>query len=100
MARGGSRAGAGRKPGSRTEKISQHAIEAGTTGTSPLDLMLSVMRNEDQPLTVRLDAAKAAAPYVHPRLNATELSGSIGILSHEQALAELEYDDRPERLQS
>ena len=40
----------------------------GASGPTPLDYMLQVMRDETQELAKRLDAAKAAAPYVHPRL--------------------------------
>jgi hypothetical protein len=42
------------------------AIRKG--GTTPLDYMLQVMRDESAEPAKRLDAAKAAAPYVHPRL--------------------------------
>jgi hypothetical protein len=37
-------------------------------GPTPLDHMLKVMRDENAEPAKRLDAAKAAAPYVHPRL--------------------------------
>ena len=37
-------------------------------GITPLDYMLQVMRDESAEPAKRLDAAKAAAPYVHPRL--------------------------------
>ena len=39
-----------------------------TSGPTPLDYMLKVMRDEEVEPAKRLDAAKAAAPYVHPRL--------------------------------
>jgi hypothetical protein len=38
------------------------------SGAAPLDYMLQVMRDDKLELAKRLDAAKAAAPYVHPRL--------------------------------
>jgi hypothetical protein len=41
-------------------------VRAG--GITPLDYMLQVMRDEGLEPAKRLDAAKAAAPYVHPRL--------------------------------
>jgi len=41
----------------------------------PLDYMLFVMRDESREDNVRLDAAKAAAPYCHARLSSTEVSG-------------------------
>jgi hypothetical protein len=37
--------------------------------------MISVMRDETNPPLLRLVAAKAAAPYVHPKLNSVELAG-------------------------
>ncbi|HMX90941.1 MAG TPA: hypothetical protein PLY42_06230 [Nitrospira sp.] len=37
--------------------------------------MLTTMRDERQPVALRLDMAKAAAPYVHPRLASVEQTG-------------------------
>ena len=42
---------------------------------TPLDYLLSVMRNKRAGSVARLDAAKAAAPYVHARLASVELTG-------------------------
>ena len=42
------------------------AIEA--SGLTPLDYMLSVLRDEKADARRRDDMAKAAAPYVHPRM--------------------------------
>ena len=36
---------------------------------APLEFLVAVMRNQALDLPIRLDAAKAAAPYLHPRLN-------------------------------
>lgn len=85
MAIGGRREGAGRKPGSanvRSREIANAAIQEGIT---PLEYMLKVMRQEEpedappevlaQIKTQKLDAAKSAAPYVHPRLQALTLKG-------------------------
>lgn len=47
-------------------------------GISPLEYMLDVMRDEDRDEKDRLDAAKAAAPYIHPRLNSIEHTGKDG----------------------
>ena len=46
--------------------------------TAPLDYLLRIMRDKDQDARLRLDAAKAAAPYCHARLSSTELSGPSG----------------------
>jgi hypothetical protein len=90
MAHGGRREGAGRKPG--TANVLSRAVANGYAadgGLTPLDYMMEVLRDKQLPGDVRLDAAKAAAPYVHPRLNAIEHSGALAVL-HEKALDELE----------
>jgi hypothetical protein len=86
--RGGARKGAGRKPGSATKKTREIADKAMDSGISPLEYMLEVMRSEapeseDARVLVahqamRFEAAKAAAPYVHPRLAAIEHTGGDG----------------------
>jgi hypothetical protein len=75
MALGGKRAGAGRKPGTRNRRTVEQVAAVEASGLMPLDYMLGVMRNENEDAVRRLDAAKAAAPYVHARLNSTELKG-------------------------
>lgn len=85
--KGGKRAGAGRKkgvPNKRTAEV-QKAVEA--SGITPLEFMLKIMRTEpgeiedrrvlQSIMEMRFEAAKAAAPYVHARLAAVELKGSL-----------------------
>ena len=86
--RGGARKGAGRKPGSVTKKTREIAEKAVEEGITPLEYMLQVMRREPpeglegpQLLTahmMRFEAAKAAAPYIHPKLSAVEHTGKDG----------------------
>ncbi|WP_368911891.1 hypothetical protein [Taklimakanibacter deserti] len=38
----------------------------------PLELMLKIMRDETADLQTRMDMAKAAAPYFHPKLSSIE----------------------------
>ncbi len=71
---------AGRKTGGRTKGTPNKATKArdemiAASGLSPLEYMLETMRDESLPKDTRLDAAKAAAPYVHPRLSAVTHSG-------------------------
>ncbi len=61
----------GRQKGG-VDKIKREAILAAQ-GITPLDYMLGIVRNDQEDQTVRLDAAKAAAPYVHARLQAVTL---------------------------
>lgn len=77
MARGGARPGAGRRAGGRNAKQAAGLVQASKEGISPVEYMFSVMRDEDEKPMVRLDAAKSAAPYVHPRLAAVEHSGKV-----------------------
>lgn len=89
--RGGAKPGerrGGRKKGTPNKKNAEviKAVEEG--GVTPLAYMLGVMRNPipvdaDSKLKVEMtvlqfEAAKAAAPYVHPRLAAVEHTGKGG----------------------
>lgn len=76
--RGGKRQGAGRKKGSRNKASAAREAAVAASGLTPLDLMLSLMRDETQPLAVRIEIARAAAPYVHPRFAAIEHAGKSG----------------------
>jgi hypothetical protein len=78
MSRGGRREGAGRKPGSVSKLDAEARRKAAEGGITPLDFLLSLVRDDDQDARWRLDAAKAAAPYCHARLSATEVSGPSG----------------------
>lgn len=74
MARGGARPGSGRKQGS-VNRLDQEArakvLESGEE--TPLDFLLRVMRDQDKEFPHRLDAAKAAAPYVHAKLSTIDV---------------------------
>lgn len=70
--KGGARPGAGRKAGIPNRKTAELIEKVAQSGLTPLEYMLSVMRDESCNRETRLDAAKAAAPYVHPRLATIE----------------------------
>lgn len=75
---GGRRPGAGRKKGALTQKtqdIARDAIERGLI--TPLEVLLEAMRHYHEAGDRKSAAAiaKDAAPYVHPRLSAVQLSG-------------------------
>lgn len=70
----------GQKTGGRTKGTPNKATKVreeliASSGLSPLEYMLTTLRDESQPVNIRLDAAKAAAQYVHPKLSAVTLSG-------------------------
>jgi hypothetical protein len=58
----------GRPKGARNKRsiADQEVIASGMT---PLDFLCSVFRDPKQPMKRRIEAAKFAAPYVHPRLS-------------------------------
>lgn len=78
MARGGTRSGAGRKAGSINKVSAEKRAEIVASGLTPLDYMLSVLRDETAALDRRDWAAEKAAPYVHPKLAAIEHTGADG----------------------
>lgn len=100
--RGGRRDGSGRKKGSRnkaTVNREQRMREVALALSAEIAhvfegdshaLLMAIYKNEDLPLSTRLDAAKAAIPFEKPRLNAIDHSGAMKLYMHEQALAELE----------
>lgn len=76
--RGGKREGAGRKPGVRNKKTKEVIAAVEATGITPLEYLLSVMRDEGTEQNVRMQAAQSAAPYCHSKLAAVEISGEGG----------------------
>lgn len=44
-------------------------IDRIADGVSPVEYLLKVMRDSDKPEQLRIEAAKAVAPYMHPKLN-------------------------------
>ena len=59
--------GVGRPKGTRNKK-GNALRQAVRSGQTPLDYLLSVMSDHKQEQSARVDAAKAAAPYCHSRL--------------------------------
>lgn len=73
--RGGKREGAGRKPGVANKASAAREAEIRAGGITPLEFLVKTMRDDNQPMNIRVDSAKAAAQYVHPKLSAVTLSG-------------------------
>ena len=70
--RGGRRLGAGRPTGAATKRTREIADRAVAEGVSPLEYMIGVMRDPAAEPSRRDDMAKAAAPYLHPRLSSVD----------------------------
>jgi len=87
MPRGGYRPGAGRPKGARNRRtlmLEEGNRRASEGGMEPLEYLPSVMRDEREPVGVRLDAARAAAPFCHPRLVAQHITHGSAGQSHEE----------------
>lgn len=89
MTHGGKRQGAGRKAGTPNKANAERQAEVAASGLTPLDYMLTMLRDENAAAADRMWAAEKAAPYVHPKLAAIEHSGGM-TFSHEDALDELD----------
>lgn len=88
--RGGARPGAGRKAGG-TNRITKEAVEkAKEGGMLPLDYLLGIMRDEDADEARRIDCAKAAAQYVHPKLSAIDASIDARVMTVAEMLDALD----------
>lgn len=96
---------AGRKTGGRQKGVTNRATKARTlaiaaSGLTPLEYMLDIMRRPipaDLEIAekiamegMRFEAAKAAAPYVHPKLAAIEHTGKDGGPIQTEEISDLE----------
>ena len=71
----------GRKRGSKNKATvaKEHAAKEGANkNLTPLQHMLKLMRDPKQPLEVRMEMAKAAAPCMHSRLQSTTVRNPEG----------------------
>lgn len=75
MGRGGKRENAGRKAGAATVRSREIADNAVLSGLTPLEYLLSVLRDTEADARDRFEAAKHAAPYVHARISPIDAKG-------------------------
>lgn len=89
----------GRKAGTPNRATAAREKAIAASGLTPLDYMLTLMRDERLPRQERLEAARSAAPYVHSKLIATEASGKNGgPIIHEHRMSFTD-DDRARALE-
>jgi hypothetical protein len=69
----------GRQKGVRNKATAAKAAAIAESGLTPLDYLLDVMRNSEDQFQ-RMYAAKAAAPYVHPRLASLEAKVDASVI--------------------
>jgi len=64
----GLKTGGGSRKGKPNKATAATAAAIAASGLTPLEYMLNVLRDDLSPPELKMDAAKAAAPYVHPKL--------------------------------
>lgn len=73
----------GRQKGTPNRATAAKVAEVQASGLTPLDYLLSIMRDEGAEEAKRIDAAKAAAPYIHPKrapVNAEGQDASLTVI--------------------
>lgn len=78
---------AGKPKGANALATRRREAEVAASGLTPKDYLLAVMRDVDKEEAVRMDAAKAVAPFVHPKLAAVTLDGSVDLGVHQWLVA-------------
>lgn len=79
----------GRQKGVPNRKTEEQVEAVKATGLTPLEYLTSIYQDADADEAKRLDAAKAAAPYVHPRLSAIEAKLDATTETYEDRLKRL-----------
>lgn len=67
----------GRPKGSPNKATTERQAEVTASGLTPLDFMLTALRDETKDFGTRFEAAKAAAPYVHPKLSTVQMEATV-----------------------
>ena len=76
---GGPRPGSGRPKGKPNKATKAREEIIAAAGITPLEHMLSVLRDPETDPQRKDEMAKAAAPYVHPRLASIEQKGDLAL---------------------
>ena len=81
MSVGGKREGAGRPKGSANKRTVEKIKAIEESGMTPLDFLTSVYRDLGEEMSRRVDAAKAAAQYVHSKLSTVDakIDGKLSV---------------------
>lgn len=69
--------GSGRVKGTPNRVTLEREKQIAQSGLTPLEYMLSILRDPSESKEVRMMAAKDAAPYVHPRLAQVESKSEV-----------------------
>ncbi len=84
----------GRQKGTGNKATAKLAAEVAKSGKTPLQFLLDRMRNAKASMAERIECAKAAAPYVHPKLASIEHKGKddAPAIKHNHMIEAAHYD--------
>ena len=90
----------GRQKGTGNKATAKLVAEIAKSGKTPLQFLLDRMRNTKADMSERIDCAKAAAPYVHPKLASIEHSGKddAPAIKHDHMILAEHYEQLMGRL--
>ncbi len=69
----------GRKKGTPNKASVERQAAIAASGKTPLEYMIAVLNDPNEPQTRHEWAAEKAAPYVHPRLASTEVKSETTV---------------------
>jgi hypothetical protein len=75
----GNPGGPGRPKGKKNKILGKTAEEIIAGGESPIQFLVRTYQDEKKDYSIRLDAAKAAAPYLHAKLANHTITGDVDI---------------------
>lgn len=90
MARGGARAGAGRKKGARNRRTADIEERLQALGCDPIEGMARIALNPKNPVALRGRMFAEIAQFVAPKLRAIEHAGQIDITDLDEAKIDAE----------
>ena len=84
----GLKTGGGSRKGIPNRATAAKAAEIAATGETPLEYMTRIYRDESVDKERRDRMASAAAPYIHPKLQAINHSGDLNVTVEIRRLAD------------
>jgi hypothetical protein len=69
---------AGRRAGTPNRASSDFREKVLRSGLSPVDFLCQTFRDPEQPMHVRVDAAKSIIPYIYPKLSNVDVRSGDG----------------------
>jgi hypothetical protein len=69
---------AGRRAGTPNRASSDFREKVLRSGLSPVDFLCQTFRDPEQPMHLRVDAAKSIIPYIYPKLSNVDVSSGDG----------------------